>query len=418
MKKFILSFVAIFALFQLNAQQVDDEVSLGANYAYQSYYSLSDGEVANVINDDWDLAFETGYFGVSIRINSQNGIQLYMYENGDTSDWATMDTTDISSWTQYYDSINYWGDGAFNRGVDTSETFDFGWGIYNPFTHNVVGDSLFVIQLSDLSYRKIWIESMIISGDSINEYLFKYANLDGTDEISVVFDKLAYSDKLFAYYSIQNEEVIDREPLADSWDIVFTKYWDFVFGQGYYGVTGVLINNNVENSQADDVDVDLANWSDYPMSDTISIMGWDWKFFNFNAGDYEIIEDRCYFIKDLDGIVWKLIFTDFIGLATGEIYFTKEEVGVVGVDEFNNITDFAVYPNPATNGFVTVQFINPASSVLTRITDLSGKEVFAERFSSQGEQTQQINVSTLSTGLYILSIENETSRVSKKLIIK
>ena len=51
-----------------------------------------------------------------------------------------------------------------------------------------------------------------------------YANLDGTDEVSETVVCSDYTDKNFLYYSLHTGEVIDREPAAASWDILFTKY--------------------------------------------------------------------------------------------------------------------------------------------------------------------------------------------------
>lgn len=414
MKKIIFSFLSLFLITVIQAQQVFDTVYVQAGYSHQSYYSLSNDEVANIDNSDWDLAFESTPFGVAIRINGQIGTELFAYPDGDTSDWADLtDTTGLSSWSQLYDSDNSWAVGAFNQNADTSSMFDYGWGVYNPVTHHVIGDSIFVIKLSDNTYKKILIESMIL-----NVYTFRYADLDNTNDTTVSFSKSSYSEKNFGYYSIQNEEEIDREPASDTWDIIFTKYVGTYLPGIYYPVTGGLANKGVTSAQADDVTVEDAIWSDYTMEDTISIIGWDWKSLNFTTLLYEIAENRCYFITDVEGNIWKLTFTSFSGSATGEITFTKEQVGTVGINEISHVKEFTLYPNPSTNGRVNIHFNNTSSKVFTTITDLSGKRVFAENFYNQGDQIQQLDVSALKKGLYIISIENESSRMSKKLIIK
>lgn len=414
MKKIILSFLILIAFTSLQAQQIYDTVYVGAGYTNQSYYSLANDEVANIVNDDWDLAFETGIFGVSIRINGQSGTELYPYPDGDTSSWATVDTASVATWAQAYDSDSYWEEGAFNRGADTSNLLDFGWGYYNSTTHIVSGDSLFVIKLSNGDYKKVWIQTM---DPFSNLYTFKYADIDGSNEVEVEYNKDTYDGKNFGYYSLQNEEEVDREPASDTWDIVFTKYGSLAPG-AYYNVTGGLTNKAVTSAQADDVDVDDAIWSDYIMNDTISTIGYDWKTLNFSTFLYEVTEDQAFFISDLDSNMWKIVFTAFGGSSDGMIAFTKEQVGTVGIDEQTKLTAFTLYPNPTTTGNITIKFNNTSSSSTTTITDLSGKQVYSERITFQGEQTQEINVSNLSTGMYIISIANESSRISKKLIIK
>lgn len=413
MKKLLLLILTTFLFSNFNAQEVDDLVYVQSGYTHQSYYSMSNGEVANVINTDWDIAFEADAFGVGIRINGQIGTQLFMFPDGSTSDWDDVDTTDMNEWQRLYDADTYWYEGAFNRNLDAGNAFDYGWGIYNPITHQVIGDSLYVIKLSDNSYRKLWIESMIN-----NEYAFKFADVDGENETSVTIDKGLYSSKNFVYYSFQTEEIIDREPDIDTYDLVFTKY-EGVYSPGvYYNVTGGLHNKGVRVAQADDVNTSDAIWSQFPLKDTISTIGWDWKVFNNSTFAYDIIADRCYFVEDLDSNIWKITFTSFAGSSTGEIGFTKEQVGTVGIDEQESINAYAIFPNPAENDFVNVQFNSSSKEVMLNIIDLTGKLVYTDIFYNQNNQNQQLNISDLNPGLYIISLQSGNSRISKKLIVK
>jgi hypothetical protein len=413
MKNISLFIIAAFYTLTISAQQVDDFVFLEENYVQQSYYSMSNGEVANVDNTNWDLAFDANPFGVSIRINGQMGTKLFSYTDGDTADWSNIDTVGIGTWPQQFDSDILWEDGAFNRSIDGSNEFDYGWGIYNPITHKVTGDSLYVIKLSDGNYKKIWIEDM-----ALGVYHFKYADLDGGNETSVAMTKSDYADKNYGYYSIINEEEIDREPNSDTWDIVFTKYIGLFDPETYWSLTGAMHNNNVTSAMADGVDVGDALWSDYTMSDTISTIGWDWKIFNMTLFIYEMVEDRCYFVKDQSGVVWKLIFTGFIGATTGEVAFTVEEVGfILGLDEIEIQSDFTIYPNPLRQGNLRIEMLNTSSDTYVNIIDLSGKQVFSSKFNKQGNQIEQLDLSHLNSGLYIISMISNQGKVSKKLIV-
>ena len=51
--------------------------------------------------------------------------------------------------------------------------------MYNLATHHIIGDSLFIIKTVDGNWKKLWLEKKV-SG----EYLFKYANLDGSNMIN------------------------------------------------------------------------------------------------------------------------------------------------------------------------------------------------------------------------------------------
>ncbi|MCX6909508.1 MAG: DUF2339 domain-containing protein, partial [Verrucomicrobia bacterium] len=105
------------------------------------------------------------------------GVALYTYPKSDTSGWATIDTTGLSSWKPMYNDPGNWENGAFSRYA--KGYFDYGWCIYNDVTHNLVGDSLFVIKLRDGNFKKLW---MIKKLSSLDIYLFRYANLDGSGE--------------------------------------------------------------------------------------------------------------------------------------------------------------------------------------------------------------------------------------------
>ena len=65
----------------------NNQISLNSGYTNQSFFSMQNGEILNVPNDDWDLAFSTDAFSATIRINDGKGVELYTYHLGDTSSW-------------------------------------------------------------------------------------------------------------------------------------------------------------------------------------------------------------------------------------------------------------------------------------------------------------------------------------------
>jgi hypothetical protein len=78
MKKSLLILIITLISFTYSAQ-VYDSVFLQSGYTNQSYYNLNSGEVANVDNENWDLAFSLSAYGSSIRINGKTGTELYVY---------------------------------------------------------------------------------------------------------------------------------------------------------------------------------------------------------------------------------------------------------------------------------------------------------------------------------------------------
>ncbi len=79
--------------------------------------------------------------------------------------------------------------------------------------HEVIGDSLHIIKYLDENndefFKKLWIEKKI---SMQNTYVFKFADLDGSNEVNQVINCNDYSDKNFVYYSLLNETILDREP--------------------------------------------------------------------------------------------------------------------------------------------------------------------------------------------------------------
>jgi hypothetical protein len=83
-----------------------------------------------------------------------------------------------------------------------------------------------------------------------------------------------------------------------------------------------------------------------------------------------------------------------------------------------NITDMGlnIYPNPANQSF-TIQFNKPVhlDKYSVVISDVNGKIVFAKQY--QQNDTELIDCSNLTNGLYFVTISNGESTVTQKLII-
>ena len=93
--------------------------------------------------------------------------------------------------------------------------------------------------------------------------------------------------------------------------------------------------------------------------------------------------------------------------------------GTLSNDDFlANKQSFEIYPNPAQDQ-ITLEFTKtslPASNI--NIYDLSGKVVKSYNFDEQQSSNLKLNVSDLSTGAYLVKIENSKGSAFEKLIIK
>lgn len=83
----------------------------------------------------------------------------------------------------------------------------------------------------------------------------------------------------------------------------------------------------------------------------------------------------------------------------------------LSVDTFN-AAEFGMYPNPTSTGFVTItSATNDAISVA--VYDILGKQVM-----NSNVNNDQLNVSSLNTGIYILKISQNGNSITKKLVVK
>lgn len=382
--------------------QVSDSVSVGAGYANESYYSLEEGEVANVDNSNWDLAFDASAFGATIRVNRLDAVYTYP---GSIDDFTDLDTAGITGWERTYNSDVSWSAGALNNVANPEVMEDLGWGEYNTTTHYTEGSRIFVFELASGDYKKLFVEEL---GGGV--YTFFYDFLDNSDLQTKMIDKGDYSEMNFVHYSMETNEIIEREPTADSWDIVFTNYHTELAPDVFYGVTGALTNMYVEVLEVTDVDTDDATF-DAPFSNEINIMGYDWKAFNMETFAYDITDSLTYFIQANSGDVWKLIFTGFNGSADGKIYFTKEKVSSVSVEEETQ-TNISLYPNPAANQ-LNVQLNGTIQAV--NIFNTNGQLVYQN--TQPNTNVLSIDASDFENGLYILQATTEEGFVINEKVL-
>ena len=414
MKKIILTYSMIL-LFVCSFSQNSDSVIINPSYTNQSFYNLNDGEIANIDNTNWDLAFSSSGYGSAIRINAQAGVELFVYPNGDINDWNSVDITNINNWSSIINSDTTWTIGAFNATSDPTNSLDLGWGVYSTITHHITGDSIHIIKLSNGDYKKLQMIKL-----SSGVYDFKYANIDGSNEVTTNVSKSNYTSKNFGYYSLTNEAELDREPDSDSWHILFTKYVSEIYPGTNYAVTGVLTNTDIEVAKAEGVDISNVNYNSYSFSSQINTIGYNWKSYNMSSFSYDIVDSLCFFIKDDFGSIWKLQLTGFEGSSSGKINFNIENI----LSASDNVLDknvFAIYPNPTKSKEIKIIYdLNYSTSSLNKFNfyDLNGKLVKSLKLANNGFFERDVNLYDLKSGIYFVSLITDEKSFQQKLIIQ
>lgn len=412
----------VFAIFSGAARAqfgVSDSVSLGAGYMNEAYYNLQTMSKTYVPKMNWELGFQTNLMEAGILANHSYGVTVYQCPNTDIPGFLTLDTAGISTWASLYNSDAAWSQGALNAGRDTSNLFDFGWGVYDFGTHSVNGDSVFVVKLSGTpdEYRKLYIQQKTDSGN----YIFRYANLDNTGDVTTTLYVSNFAGKNFGYFSLRNDSALDREPLSADWDILFTRYYTYVASAGFYPVTGVLSNIGVEVAQAGSVDLLTVNPANYInlYSNNISEIGYDWKTYNTNTMSYDLEDSLCYFVKSQNGNINRIVFTGFDGGATGNIFFQVLSVPTAINEGNSGLRCMALYPNVTSTAATLVFSSNRMEQFTVTIHDMNGRKVMHQNFAAgAGLNQKQLNVNDLSKGIYTVRLENESTKLVQKLIVE
>jgi len=280
------------------SEAIADDVEMGSDYDLQIFYDLGTAsEVASSSRTDWDLGFESTPNGDHVILNSSR--RMRALNTGDT-DFATtyqVDGTEEWIWDHPTGSLNLTAIGDWQNvdGSSRNEVYLIDLGLDNTG--------------QNLGYRKLQ-----ITGLQNNTYDIRYANLDGTNEVVASIPKNSALN--FTAYSMIFEAPMTFEPNRNEWDILFTNYteslWDGTDTVSYQ-VTGAVTNrmNGVEVAEVtevafDSITIEMTTGLDFSINQ--NTIGYDWKFFNFDAQTYDVLDDLTYIIRDTEGTLYKLRF--------------------------------------------------------------------------------------------------------------
>lgn len=409
MKKTILFLVTILMGITSIAQEITVDLSMGQFYPDEIYFKLSTEADITYTAADWDVAFlRNNDFDLGVRVNDGVGIAVYEVANTPAG-YDTVDVTDQSGWVQLYNDPTDWRAGAFQQGSAT-----FGWGEYNPSINTVEGTIVFVLEYADGIYRKFFIESYIFG------YTFKYATWDGSAWSADTTETIANSnnpDRIYNYYSLVNGTELVAEPAETDWDIIFTRWLAFINPPGAYNpVTGVMHNPNVTVAQVAETGSPDPNGLEY--LEEVNTIGWDWK--SFGGTGFVVDSDQKYYVRDVDGNVFRMYFTEFEGQSTGNLQFIYENVtGLLGLESIEGLT-FGMYPNPTINKQLTLIYdlVNFNNDNKVEIVDLNGRIVFAKQINdAAGFYNLELDLSSLNSGVYMVRFTSGDQNITKKLVL-
>ena len=406
-------------LFTSKVVSQTDSVSLGAGYTQQVWYNLQTGAKATSLANNWDLAFFLRSREAAIFINPVNNLHLYLTKTT-AANWATVDTAGIFTREQF-NSDTSWSIGAFNRTGDNF--FNYGWGGYNQATHNVTGNSVYIIQLSDGTLKKFIVDKL--SYDTT--FTFRQANLDGTNEQKFTFNKINFSGKTFGYFSFLTNAPIDREPKSSDWDITFLRYNGLTPNPTSgtlqnYTLTGVLQHPDATVAKIVGKDTASNSFAGANFSGLINTIGYDWKTYNMATNQYLVANATTYFVKRSDGKIYKLIFKSFGGSSTGNIVFSKQYLlpsSIVETDNGKNIR-LSIVSNPVVGKEVELVIDSDIAinNVEVRIFSVTGAVSSTQKINlSQGLQTLKVDVNNFNAGFYFAQLQLGNQILTEKFVV-
>jgi len=410
---------AFFLTSLLNAKTEQVTVSMGANYAQQTYFQLSTQNSNSVPVDSWDLAFEIQGFAASILINEAKGHKLFFLPDSDAESYSdVINSADIDSWIQMHNSPLKWQQGAFNRDSD-GNSVDMGWGEYSMFNHQIRGNVLFVIQTVTNQFKKILIESL-----ASGVYTFKYADLNGENEVVATIDKKDYQGYNFGYYNITSQETVNVEPKSTDWDLVFSRYFDLVPAgpQGLvpYSVTGIRHNKDISVAKVANGAELTQVPNDANFIEEINAIGYNWK--SFANMSWVIDKSTAYFVRNYAMQIYKIVFENFEGGTTGNSIFNFTNLNESSVEGNATNLALAVYPNVIEKGNVAnlvFEDINltTAGNLNIEIMDQTGNIVFSNQVNiNQGLNQIPLQLN-FASGMYFVTTEINGSRAGYKIIV-
>lgn len=421
-----------------------DSIAMGANYANDVFYKLSDGSTSLSTGDNWHLSFQMTTFGephynASIGTNARTGMKVFVLSGSPSVYYSQLTGADSIGKTApslaLINNDSSWGTGAFYQNRVVTDPFSFGWGEYNSRDHSVNGTTVYLLKMNNGTAYKFYVEKYISTPASAIQYKCHLALLDGSapDKVFMINRKDAnfdFSARNLGYYNIDSDRVENREPIRANWDFVFTRYTELIpQGPGPlvpYTVMGVLTNESVLSVNVKKVNPDQTKYNTFGYKTAANVIGSEWKYFDdpthTGNGTYKLDSTANYFIRTAStpNQYWQLQFTRFDGGAQGKMTFQKRLLATeTSVAKISSINAWAIAPNPSNNSAnIMVDAKSATNNAQLLITDMAGRVVLNTNISvKQGMNGFGINTANFAAGVYAVKIAGENLSLGSRLVV-
>jgi hypothetical protein len=427
----------------LEAQTVvSDSVAMGAGYGKAVYYNIRTGAETSANMDLWHFSHTTVSRDNCIRVNHMGGVEVYAYPKGDNTQFSQFDTAGWASWKKHYNDIHEHEKGALNQSVNSGNMWDFSWGVYDPTTKEVTGDSLymFVVTHPGVGTGKSFIKFMPIKQSPNGDFIFRTAFVDGTFDKTDTLLQSSAAGKSYKYYHFGTGDVFP-EPARENWDLLFTRYYALTTPPG--GGTAVMYPTmGVESKRGSRVakvttytwDMMAANpqqtiggvkipGTPAELSKDMTRIGGDWKSFDNATGRWTIQAEWNYVVESVrsnsgkpDTAYYMMSFTGFTGSSRGESQFRKLALTpTASVRSEKSQAQVKLFPNPVQNQMM-IWGPEFKSACQVNIISADGRIVAQRSMDFGTASAVSVDVQSLSAGSYLIQIENSVDRVQLPFI--
>ena len=225
------------------------------------------------------------------------------------------------------------------------------------------------------------------------------------------YSSQVYSEGLFSFTS--NSTLRETSGTQDGFD---RTYLDSQYSVRLRNNATSSLTFNIASGGVDTFSVQVRRWDGSPSPDfslEYSIDGTTWtNVATINNTTLSDSSDYTLFSGTINNINDNIQIR-FISNGTTERIMVDEftwTAPTLSTENFET-TEFTVYPNPASNGFVNITTASN-EAINVSVFDVLGKKVLSQTINNR------LNVSTLKSGVYILNLNQNGATTTKKLVIK
>lgn len=421
---------------QISAQitGISDSVSMGKSYTNAIYYNIQDGTKTSTPVNIWHMAHTTVSRDNCIRLNHMAGVEVYSYPKGNNSAFTNFDTTGYKGWKKFYNDIHTHELGALNQSVNPANMWDFSWGVYDPMTKEVIGDSLYLLVISTTqpTVTRSFYKFMPISQPATGDFIFRYATLDGKTDITDTLLQTNYTGKSYKYFSFASGDV-QTEPIRENWDILFTRYFapttppsggpavmyptmgiESKRGARVSKITTMTWDSIYNNAASVKLAIKTIG-NAKALSKDLTAIGSDWKSFDQPTNTWSIAAGNNYIVESIrnnastkDTSFYMLSLNAFSGSSTGNIKFRRTKLSnpVSAVKSIGG-ANVKLFPNPVQDDAILI--INPSFGIVTiELLAMDGKLISTARVDLNQNEMLQLPMSHLKAGMYQVIVKTTT----------